>query len=216
VRFAGEEFLDWVRALGVEPGPWAPIPMARPAETDAGVERWLRSALPGVGPLVVLNPSATWPAKAWPLKYFAELSQLLVETAGAQVVVAWGPGEESARDTVVRLADGAARALPSTDLTTLAGFLAAADLVITTDSGPKHLAVAESTPTLTLFGSTDPRGWQPPGREHRWVSHDVPCRPCDLTECVVPGHPCLDDLRPQDVLEEAQRMLAASAGEDTG
>lgn len=210
IRFAGDVFLDWVRAVGIDPGPWQPVPVVRPAEMDDDVAAVLQSQFPGDGPLVVLNPSATWSAKAWPHKHFAQLAQLLSDQMGARILVAWGPGEEAARDAVVSLSDGRARAMPRTDLITLAAYLRASNLLITTDSGPKHVAVAEGTPTLTLFGSTDPRGWQPPGSRHRWVTQDVPCRPCNLTECVIPGHPCLDDLRPERVLAEAERMLAST------
>ncbi len=210
-RFAGEEFLDWVRVLGIDPGPWQPVRVSRSDDLDLDVRADLADLRRGGGPLVVINPSASWSAKAWPARSFARLAQLLVEQADASVLVAWGPGEETVRDAIVRLADGAARPLPQTDLASLACYLSAADLMVTTDSGPKHIAVAEDTPTLTVFGSTDPRGWQPPGAAHRWISHDVPCRPCNLTECTVPGHPCLDDLTPEQVLAEALRMLSASS-----
>ena len=47
------------------------------------------------------------------------------------------------------------------DLSTLAAFLVGARLVIGNDSGPGHIAAAVGTPTLSLFGPTDPRIWSP-------------------------------------------------------
>jgi lipopolysaccharide heptosyltransferase II len=213
VRFAGEVFLDWVRALGFEPSPWTPEALVRPVEVDEMVSAEMEIHRAAGRPVVLLNPSASWSAKAWPWAHFGALARRLHEVLGAHVLVAWGPGEEAARDAVIRLGHGAARALPPTDLRSLAAWLAAVDLVVTTDSGPKHIAVGEGTPTLTLFGSTDPRGWQPPDPRHRWLSQDVPCRPCNLRDCTVAGHPCLDDLRPERVAEECRRMLEEQTGE---
>jgi len=154
----------------------------------------------------LLNPSASWSARAWPLEHFAKLARLLAEN-DIDVAVAWGPGEERARDRVLELAGGAARALPDTTLRELARTLNDFDLLITTDSGPKHIAVAQGTPTLTLFGSTAPAGWQPPGRLHAGLVNEVECHPCDLTECPVPGHPCLDELLPERVHACALELL---------
>jgi len=206
-RFAGDVFLDWVRALGVDPGPWGPRAVPAAADHVDEVERDLTDRLGPGAPRVILNPGATWTAKAWPPRHFAHLARGLATALGTPALVAWGPGEEAVRDTVVGLAEGAARPLPDTDLPTLAAYLGAADLVVTACAGPKHLAVAQGTPTLTLFGSTDPAGWQPPGASHRWLVHDVPCRPCNLTVCPVAGHPCLDDLRPDRVLPVALEMV---------
>ena len=205
VRFAGERFLDWVRILDVDPGPWRPhAPLAATsAAASLEAERDAR-------PLVILNPSATWSAKAWPVDSFGELGRQL--GADCDVRVAWGPGEENQRDQIIELGGGAVRALPPTDLPTLGAWLASASLLISTDSGPKHLAVAMGTATLTVFGSTDPRGWQPPGTRHRWLTAPADCHPCNLTVCPVAGHPCLDELSASRVATEAQAMLAGGGG----
>lgn len=199
-RFAGERFLDWVRTLGLDPGAWR-------AHAPGAVLRAAASIEPAedARPLVVLNPSATWPAKAWPDRSFAATARAL--GPACDVRVAWGPGEEGARDAIVAASGGQATALPATTLVELGAWLRRAELVITTDSGPKHLAVAVGTPTLTLFGSTNPAGWQPPGEAHRWLTEPIECHPCDLRECPVAGHPCLDALDPLRVAGVAQEML---------
>lgn len=206
-RFAGEVFLDWVRALGIDPGPWEPVPLVlEPGQLEAASAA-AHALRPGDGPLVALVPGALHrPASAWPLEHFGELARALA-VAGARVLVAWGPGEEPRRDSVLRLAGGAAAALPPTQLRELAAWLAACDLVITTDTGPKHIAVAMGTPILGLYGSTNPEGWHPPGEAHRALFEEVPCRPCDLEVCPVAGHPCLDGLAPGRVLQAAREML---------
>lgn len=194
-RFAGEVFLDAVRILGGTTRAWSPSP----AFAD------LRWQGPHTG-IVTFNPSATWPAKAWPWQHFADLGQRL-SSQGLAVRVLWGPGEERARDEIVAASAGTVRAAPATDLRALTEELCASELLVTTDSGPKHLAVAHGVPTLSLFGSTDPVGWQPPGALHRWLSNPMECHPCNLLECPVDGHPCLDELSPERVHREVSKML---------
>jgi predicted lipopolysaccharide heptosyltransferase III len=48
-----------------------------------------------------------------------------------------------------------------TDLLTLAAFIAHAQLVVTVDSAPMHLAAATRTPAVVLFGPTNPFHWRP-------------------------------------------------------
>ncbi len=202
VRFAGEDFLDCARAAGASAGRWRPVRLLR--ENTAA----LRHPPPeGDGPWIIVHPPATWSAKAWPLGSWGELILSLRQAGIERIEISWGPGEESTRDEVLRRARGAAVPMPAVDLVELTRRLSACDLLIAVDSGPVHLAVAQGTPTLTLFGSTDPRGWHPPVEGHRVLFHDVECRPCNLTVCPVEGHPCLDRLEPQEVLQEALSML---------
>jgi ADP-heptose:LPS heptosyltransferase len=204
-RFAGERFLDWVRALGIDPGPWRPQPLASVQTVLADVE-----VADGQRPLVLLNANATWPSKSWPAASFAELGRLL--SPRCDVRLAWAPGEEALRDRIVDASGGAVVALPPTTIAGLGAWAARARIVVSTDSGPKHLAVAMGTPTVTLFGSTDPRGWQPPGARHRVLTHPVDCHPCDLLDCPVDGHPCLDDLPAATVAAAVDALLEGRGG----
>ena len=197
--FSGEQMLLWLGALGIRPEPWTPTAVVRPLSAPA------RS--PEDKSRIVLNPSATWEAKSWPSSHFGKLAKLLARD-GREILVAWGPGEEQRRDDIVRASENSASALPPTTIHGLADALSAAQLVITTDSGPKHIAVAEGTPTLTLFGSTNPVDWHAPMRGHAWLTNSVDCHPCDLLICPVEGHPCLTGLSPETVALKAEEMLS--------
>ncbi|RKZ14474.1 hypothetical protein DRQ53_11430 [bacterium] len=200
-QFAGQRFLDWVRALGVEPGLWRSHAPLAAVEAAARLQ-----ARDDARPLVILNSSATWPAKAWPLDCFAELARQLADSFDVRLT--WGPGEEAARDRIVEAAQGSLAALPPTTMPELGAWLERAVLLVTTDSGPKHLAVAMGTATLTLFGSTNPAGWQVPGGRHGGITQEVDCHPCNLTVCPVEGHPCLDQLSPSRVATKVRAMIA--------
>ncbi|MCB1183033.1 glycosyltransferase family 9 protein [bacterium] len=209
--FAGEAFLDPLRALGVETLPWrdgfAAAAMdghaageMRP-ELAAWADAW--RARPGVPTAVVM--SATWAAKQWPVRHVGDLLRAL-PGCGANPVLIAGPGDEWLVEGLGHLPVGLLA--PPTTLPELAFLLSRAALFVGTDCGPRHLAAALGRPTVTIFGPTDPGGWNPPTPRHVSVRNPVPCAPCDLTECPVPGHPCLDDLDSGTVIASVERMLA--------
>lgn len=214
--FAGEAFLDPLRVLGLEPAPWTPAeppagagPGAAVAATPFG--NWLAAWLAaGSAPRVVLVMSATWTAKAWPARHVADLWRGLT-AAGAQVVFAPGPGD---RELSAELADALPPAAfaPPSDLGEMAALLRQCDLFVGTDNGLRHLAAALGVPTVTVFGPTDPAGWNPPGPRHVSVRRGEPCSPCDLTTCPVPGRPCLEQLGADPVVAAALALLAAGGG----
>ena len=98
------------------------------------------------------------------------------------------------------------------DLLTLTGVLAQADLVVSNDTGPMHVAAALGAPTLALFGATDPVVSGPLGTGVRTLVYDPePCSPCFLRRCAVEGHPCLSKIGVERVLALVRGMLRSDA-----
>ena len=108
-------------------------------------------ALPAA-PEVVIHLGSGSPAKCWPVANFHALANAL-QKRDWHTALLCGPVERERQLT--------SGALHPPDLRSLAGLLANAALFIGNDSGPGHLAAAVGTPTLTLFGPTDPRLWAP-------------------------------------------------------
>ena len=109
-------------------------------------------------PEVVIHLGSGSPAKCWPVANFHALASAL-QKKGWHTALLCGPVERERQ-----LAVGNLPALHPPDLRALAGLLAKAALFIGNDSGPGHIAAAVGTPTLTLFGPTDPRLWAPRGK----------------------------------------------------
>lgn len=169
-RHVVEQYLALLRPLGITtPRLEFTLPTVPTAETR--MEEWLAGA--GLKPrqrLVVLNPGAGRADKRWPVARFAELAERLAQDAGAHVVVAWGPGEESAAGAIVAGAGSAGpRALlaPPTDLHELIALLRRASVMVAADTGPLHLAAALGTPCVGLYGPTAPARNGPYGAAHR-------------------------------------------------
>ena len=113
-------------------------------------------------PLVAMVPGASKIAKRWsPLK-FAEVADRLAGMHGGSTVLLGSPAE---RDVLTQLASATSSPLRNLiehglSLQSLRGVISASDLLITNDTGPRHLAAACGTPVIALFGPTD----------HRWTT----------------------------------------------
>ncbi len=210
VQFAGEAFLDPLRALGLAPPPWRPGAAAGSAPAaEAGLgpayRDWAAAWRREIRPRAALMFSATWPAKAWPAREGAALYRRL-EAAGLAPILVTGPGDQ-ALAAALREAAPDARFAPPTTLPELADLVAGCAVFVGTDNGARHLAALLGLPTVTVFGPTDPRGWNPDDPRHVAVTQPVPCAPCDLTRCPVPGHPCLDSLAADRVAAAVLRVV---------
>ena len=110
-------------------------------------------------PRVILNPGANRLDKRWPAANFAALAIALRNKCGAGVAVTGSANESDIVDAIVSASDGAAISLIDRGVTLegLKGAIAQADLLITNDTGPRHLAAGFNTPCVSLFGPTDHR-----------------------------------------------------------
>lgn len=97
----------------------------------------------------VIHPFASSPSKRWPLEKFREVARLL------KMPVRWCAGPEEPLEDAVRIEN----------LYELGCWLAGARLYIGNDSGISHLAAAVGTPTIVIFGPTDPAVWAPRGSQ---------------------------------------------------
>jgi ADP-heptose:LPS heptosyltransferase len=123
-----------------------------------------RPELPTPAPgTVVVHPGAKARARRWPPDRFAEVAKRLTRK-GHAVVVTGGPDERELVKTVVRQAHLPASATLAgrLGLGELAALVAGARLVISNDTGVGHLATAYGTPSVLLFGPTEPARWGPP------------------------------------------------------
>ncbi len=113
--------------------------------------------------VVALHPGSGSPRKNWPLDRWEGLARWLRDERGRELLVISGEAEPP------DLLAGFGRALRSLPLPTLLDELASCRLFIGHDSGVAHLATAAGTPSLLLFGPTDPAIWAPPAPSVRVI-----------------------------------------------
>jgi heptosyltransferase-1 len=154
--------LRLVEALGVrEAAIEFPLRHVPSAARDA-----LLAAAAGA-PFALLNPGAAWPNKQWHSDRFGEVAAFLREVRGLVPFVLWGPGERPLAEAVIASSGGAARLAPATTLADLVEICRSASLMVSGDTGPLHIAAAVGTPTVSIFGPTDP------ARNGPWSPDDI-------------------------------------------
>src|SRR5439155_3253111 len=166
---------------------------------DDGKLRVVTAAPPAAAGYVVVHPGASVPARACPPDVCRAIVSALVG-AGYRVVVTGGPDERALTAEVA--ADTATDLGGRTPLAELAGLLAGAGCVVVGNTGPAHLAAAVGTPVVSLFAPTVPFGqWGPYRVPWVWLGDaTADCRDTRAARCPVPGHPCLSNVDPTDVV----------------
>lgn len=164
--------------------------------------------------IVVFNSGPGNSPKYWPKESFARLGNILVKYLDVFIVIVWGPAEKGEAQKIISLlnnfnplARSQALLAPETSLSDLAFLLKGVDLLVTTDSGPMHIAVAQNIPSVTVFGPTNPVKWASPNKAmHRWVKCFIKCWPCDYNRCEKGWH-CMKMVTPEMVYEQARTLL---------
>jgi ADP-heptose:LPS heptosyltransferase len=170
--------------------------------------RWAREyvAALGIPPqrIVGIAPGATYRSKSWPVERFIALSKMLMNRRGLTPLLLWGPGEDGLARGIAEAVPGSILA-PSTGIARLGALLAELPVLVTLDTGPKHIAVLVGTPTVTLFGPTDPEYWDPLTDTHVAIHHPMECFPCRNKACE--PNRCLVDIGPEEVFEAMEGVL---------
>jgi len=182
-----------------------------PRDEAAADAVWWQTGLAKLPEIVCLNPGAAFgSAKCWPVEHFAQLARELIDHRGCGVLVLCGPNERALaaqialaarRGMVASLADFP----PSIGLTKAC--IRRANLLITTDSGPRHFAAAFDRPVVTLFGPTHIAWTETYFAKALHLQRKVDCGPCQQRVCPL-DHRCMKLLTPAEVFEAADRLLA--------
>jgi heptosyltransferase-2/heptosyltransferase-3 len=184
-----------------------------PAADHAWAADWLMAT--GCEPgqrLVAIHPGAGAAVKQWPSASWAAVADRLAERPATRIVLTGGPGEQELVGAVAaNLARPAMNAAGATTLGQLAALYARCALVLGSDSGPLHLAVAVGTPTIHLCGPVSPAKFGPWGDPARHVVLRTtwPCAPCDRLDCPVsalPQHACMAAITPDAVLRAVDSL----------
>ncbi len=191
-----------------------------PEEEKWVTERLSKAGIGTAAPIVVIHPGTGAAVKLWRNEAWAEvanaLPSLLTTAVPARIILT---GSNNERPMLDEIAHGTlAQPLILTDATVgqLAALLKRACLVLGTDTGPLHLAVAEGTPTISLFGPTDPRIFGPWGDAERHIvvaatqrcpgCPYIPCGRLDFRPEELAHHPCTKLVTAQQV-EAAIRTI---------
>lgn len=189
-------------------------PLLQIPDAAQAAARTRLAGVPGAA-VVGLHASGGRAIKQWDPAGFGEVARRLVFECDAALLLTGAPADrpliervkaDLPRERVVDVADGV-------DLVTLAALLERADLLVTGDTGPMHLASAVGTPVVAIFGPSDPVRYAPAGLRDRVIRIDLPCSPCNRirlppARCVGHTPDCLAGVSAAAVFEAAATVLA--------
>jgi lipopolysaccharide heptosyltransferase II len=171
-------------------------------------ERVRRLVQPLRGPAVVVHVGASAASRRYPPGQYAQAVDLLVARTGCDAIFTGDADEEalvqSVREAMVQPSHSLVGRL---ELAELAALIGQADLLISNNTAPAHIAAAVDTPVVDLYALTNPQH-TPWLVKSRVLYHDVPCRNCYKSVCPAGHHDCLKRVPPERVAEAAQELLA--------
>ena len=152
-------------------------------------------------PLILLNPGAAYgSSKCWTAEGFARTADLINQQLACNIAIVCAPHEiqlardieQSGKSRLINLANQVI------SLDVLKALIKRCDLLITVDSGPRHIAVAFKRPVVTLMGPNDPRYTESPSEIGQVIRADVDCLACHLKVCPK-DHRCMTQIKPEQV-----------------
>jgi heptosyltransferase-2 len=208
-----DDYNRLVVALGT-PNPGTRMELFTTSTDEASAAAtWDRFDLHRYPRVVVLNSGGAFgAAKDWGCDHFAHLARLLTTRLGCGVLVACGPNERAAAR---RIADESRspHVFSLSDSPLSLGLTKAvvrrADLLVTTDSGPRHFAAAFGRPVVSLFGPTHIEWTETYYAREIRLQKKLPCGPCQQRVCPLSHHRCMRELAPADAFATVARLLRA-------
>jgi heptosyltransferase-2 len=172
------------------------------------------------GPVVVIVPGGAFgQSKCWLSERFAQTADWLVSNYNATVVVSVSPDPaekqiakeicDSSRFELINLAER------PVSLGELKSLFSIADLVISNDTGPRHIAIALRRKVISLFGPNAP-AWTETGYKNEiQIIGNAPCAPCAKPICKKSEHLCMQAITVEMVCDAAKKLLETNQGQPT-
>ena len=160
-------------------------------------------------PLILLNPGAAYGfSKCWTAEGFARTADLINQQLDCNIAIVCAPHEiplardieQAAKSRLINLANR----IKSLDV--LKVLIKRCALLITVDSGPRHIAVAFKRPVVTLMGPNDPRYTESPAEIGQVIRADVDCLACHLKVCPK-DHRCMTQINPEQVVRVGLELI---------
>lgn len=163
-------------------------------------------------PLVILVPGGAFgPSKLWPVERYAMLADALSARHGAKIVISVAPVAAE-----IAIAEAICAKAASTPVHTgrsglsggaLKALFARARVVVTNDTGPRHIAIGLDRNVVTLFGPNNPQWTQTGHAKEIQIIGRAECVPCDKPVCRATRHTCMESITVDEVLAAAERFL---------
>lgn len=182
-RHALDRYLQAAEYLGCSAHSWSgKIPLQQSDESR--VDRLLAEHFDPGDTLVAINPMARWTTKLWDEERFTRLAQMLQQELSCKVLFTGSPSDRPVIERIAKALNPRPLNLAGeTTLRELTCLYTRCRLVVTTDTGPMHIAAAMGVPVVALFGPTAPWRTGPHGEGHTVLREKLECSPCFKKKC---------------------------------
>ncbi len=185
-------------------------------------QAWVAQRLQGAGietdaRLVVIHAGTGAAVKLWRTEAWATTANMLITRYEARIVLTGSLSERPMLEEIAQAMTATPLLITDATVGQLAAILKRAQLVLGVDNGPLHLAVAQDTPTLQIFGPTDARIFGPwgPAQRHVVLASTHRCPSCPIIPCgrldfrpdELPAHPCVRLVSEQEVQAASVSLL---------
>ena len=206
-----EYYLAIARWLGSE-NPEVNLELLIEPQAKKNLDDKLPQVLNSKGPIVIIVPGGAFgPSKCWSSLKFAQTAGRLITKYNATVVISVAPDIvetqiakdicNSSKHNLINLAE------TPLSLGELKALFSVADLVISNDTGPRHIAIALGRKVVTLFGPNDPI-WTDTNYENEiQIIGNIHCAPCSKSKCNKSEHLCMDSISVEMVCKAANELL---------
>ncbi len=208
-----EYYLELARWLGCDTVDRSMQLDVSPSDRELADNLWAQLSFDRIRPTIAINVgAATSATRLWPASKVSELSLRIAEELGWQVLLHCGPSERAAMNQLAvdlkhpKIGSmGVSAELP---IGLSKAVLERCDGLVSTDSGPRHLAVALNRSVVSLYGPTDAAWTTTYNRPEIAIAEELACRACYQSPCPLKHHRCMQDIQVSRVLEAISKIGA--------
>ncbi len=201
-----------IKKMGVEFEEISPSIHISESAKSRAVELLKTEGIDPQEPFCILHPGAKI-FDRWDPEKFARLADSIYSRHHMKILWTCGPGQKHMVDEIIPEIEEAPYTFISTGLQELGAITQKSQFVICHDGGYMHFAAALGTPVVGMFGWTNPKIWQPPGKNSVIVSKEIECRPCNLKtrkkECWNGRPECMDLISKEDIFAAIAEVYPA-------
>ena len=207
-----QRYLDVVRTIGIDVENDEPEVFI----DDVGriwVDEYINSNnLDNNKPIIGLNPGAATSYRRWPADKFIILANMLHDEYDCHIVITTGPREGELAHQISSGMKFPSIIVDNVTPMQLAAIIQRCHLYISNDTGPMHLSTAVKTPTIALFGGSNPLQWGPPWEKHTIIAREE----CEYMKTLTPkewdeyadvAYQNLDWIKPETVFSATEKMV---------
>ncbi len=164
----------------------------------------------GVSKFAIVNPGAKSHLKRWPSAKYAQLCDRIFGELGLRCfIVGAGEDREIINEVISKCVTNPIDVCNKTTVGALAHLMKKAEVVITNDSAPLHIASAVNAPTVAIFAPTDEEKYGPLADKRKVLTPSLECRPCEQALCSVgPDEGCIVQVEVEDVFLACKEITA--------